>query len=541
MLVVKSKKFQGFIMMKILFLSAIFLTSTVGAQDSVNDVFAETGNLTDQQATEANEFVHTGRNARVIEEKCANLTGVDLKNCDINRVNESGAIIHPLLDDNIGKAYAMLFGGAGILTGGGIGPSIKMEEQNATTGQKKTDTDYCMYLAMGYEALAGMIQTAQQQVITTQNQEIRDVQMQALVTLRDAHQARSDTSYFQAGVYGAVAGCYGVRMLGLGGAVDFSDPMIYVKSGGAILLSGLFFTKALKHADAVKKVQQIIDDIDSSENCNPFTQTNCFCTEPTSASAFPAQFQQVCVRNGGDFTQPIKDLGCAAIAGSELSFDKECKCKQSNTCFKGQISSFNPNIDAGGNFTKSLNATFDLASSGQFDRAKLNSLTTANTAFATKLRNKAKLKGPLPSVALNAEQKKNAAELAKLIPADLAALTAAQQPFSPAGSPPLAGGTAAALAKLPEGARKKVAAAKIETSYESSGQGFASLDKKEAGFVMPTFGQAAKKDSTEVLSFAEKAMSKADITNNKDTPIFDIITNRYRRSGWNKVESAELK
>jgi hypothetical protein len=43
------------------------------------------------------------------------------------------------------------------------------------------------------------------------------------------------------------------------------------------------------------------------------------------------------------------------------------------------------------------------------------------------------------------------------------------------------------------------------------------------------------------LTFAEKAINNADVTNSPDTPIFDIISNRYMRSGMSKLQVQEPK
>ena len=56
--------------------------------------------------------------------------------------------------------------------------------------------------------------------------------------------------------------------------------------------------------------------------------------------------------------------------------------------------------------------------------------------------------------------------------------------------------------------------------------------------IMP--GQAQESaGGTEIVSFAEAAVSKADVSNTPETPIFDIISNRYRRSGWQKLDRFE--
>jgi hypothetical protein len=76
--------------------------------------------------------------------------------------------------------------------------------------------------------------------------------------------------------------------------------------------------------------------------------------------------------------------------------------------------------------------------------------------------------------------------------------------------------------------------------YSSGGPGFGST-ADEAGETITMPGGEATQGGSEVLTFAEKAVENADVTNSPDTPIFDIISNRYIRSGINKLQVEEKK
>jgi hypothetical protein len=114
---------------------------------------------------------------------------------------------------------------------------------------------------------------------------------------------------------------------------------------------------------------------------------------------------------------------------------------------------------------------------------------------------------------------------------------------SPSVTPPGGFGDAglnAALDKVPKNLKDKVSDTE-PVKYSSGGPGFGSTaEGAEESIAMPG-GEGANQSGTEVLTFAEKALENADVTNSPDTPIFDIISNRYIRSGLNKLQVEEKK
>jgi hypothetical protein len=56
---------------------------------------------------------------------------------------------------------------------------------------------------------------------------------------------------------------------------------------------------------------------------------------------------------------------------------------------------------------------------------------------------------------------------------------------------------------------------------------------------MPKVGEDKEEveGGTEVLTFAERATAKAEVSHSSEAVIFDIISNRYRTSAWRKLES----
>jgi hypothetical protein len=235
-------------------------------------------------------------------------------------------------------------------------------------------------------------------------------------------------------------------------------------------------------------------------------------------------------------------LGCGVMVNNQVSFDKECKCKETNTCFNPQVRAFDPKFGLANNVLSVANQGFDLAASADFQPAKLANFSTEATAYASKILKSVKKK-PF-KIKLNPEQAKEAQKLARIFPPELAAaLAASPSGGAPAGALGLGGGPSSnSLDKLKPELKEKVAKA-IKANYNSGGSGDLGSKKgsDDPGFQLPTFGQAAKKDGNDIIHLSERAFKNADIHSSPETPIFEIISNRYRRSGWTKVESSEMK
>jgi hypothetical protein len=123
------------------------------------------------------------------------------------------------------------------------------------------------------------------------------------------------------------------------------------------------------------------------------------------------------------------------------------------------------------------------------------------------------------------------------MPEKLAQIAAASKPgsLSKIQEPSFSSGN---LSKLSPKIKQQLARA-IDAGYSKNGGGNSSSGSDGPDFTMPTFGSknAEETGGAEVMEFAEKAQMKAEITNQPSTPIFEIISNRYQRSGWQKLDT----
>lgn len=526
-------------MKNLLIILNIIFIPTLWAND-LNSTFSEAGNLTDQQVKQSKDFVHEGIKDQVVTEGCNSLD-----NC---QVEDDGQ-----LERVIGQVYTTAL--PAILSqfkssDSGSSKSSKSsndtpkETQNADSAAEnstnqggesaKDQTDWCMIAAMGYEMYAMVFQEKMQKDKSKTAEEIPDPQLRTLVNLRETHKARKKSATYQATAYGTITACYALMLsqswLTLGWDTG-------IKMGGAALLTTLYIKKADKHDKLADKVQTVINALPKSGACNPWTQSSCFCEEPTSKDRYPAEYQEVCVLNGGDFNTPKMAMGCAATdANGKVTYDEQCRCKQTNTCVSAKISAFTPTLSGATNLMQQMKAGVELLDSGFYDEAKLNTYSTQTAAMGSKLARQITNPNPEP-VNLTNEQKKVAKELAGLVTPELAAKIASAKPQYPENSiaKPESGAKAAlSLAeKKEEGLKAKAVKGKYKTGVASN-----TASKKEKGFVMPNLlnqKKAPAGSNIEIMNFAERAVSNADVSNTPDTPIFDIISNRYRHA-WKRLD-----
>lgn len=531
------------IFMKLLityFLLLLTLPNLVFAQ-SLDGQFSQPTGLTDQQMKEAENFVHQGEKDRVQSEACKKADGA----CE-------GPKDGFQLEEMISKAYAMI----GMISGGGFIPKIEgkppkdgqgsstppPEKTAGTNGSKKPakekgekKTDWCMMGAMASEMIGTVMQSSMQKAGEQALEATDDLQLKAMEGVRESHRARKRTATFQASTYTAVAACYAA--LAITGYANPKSAEFIVKAAGAGTLTGLYWAKVGKHGKAVRAMNTVIDSMNNTDRCDPWTKTSCFCSQPTSQELYPMQYQEVCVLNKGDPELPRTATGCVAQDGNNYSEDPNCKCRQTNTCARNPFKSMKFPVMNASNLMNEANKGLDDVMNGNFDEADLQKASMHNLAIANKVIPKPDvLKKPLS----NSAKEKEAQELAKHMPIESARMLAS----SNASPSSYSGGVkdpTTNMAGMSDTAKEKVSEALKPLEYEKKGSKISKL-ADEPEFVMPQFpgmgGEVKIENGTEVISFAEQAVSKADVSNAPETPIFDIISNRYRRS-WNKFEPEE--
>ena len=578
------------------------LITPVIAQDSgLNGSFNDMNQsqLTDKQVEDSKNFNHTGQRDRIVGEKC---TGTKCS-ADPSEVNKNGSVIGgtigALVEDNLGRLYAVIFGGGGALisalssiTGansasGGAGMAVgalggtgdkdkksgwtvitdengNREKDGAKTKAAKTTlaeekaaakiakennkrvedstvktkkiNDYCAQMAIASEVGAAVNQYIGQKKIEDEPVPAGTEQKAAIDKTGRLHKTRANTSLIQAVGFTGVASCYAINMATNKAMVI--DTKTILKMAAATAIGTIYYLKMAKHKRAQKELQRISKLLPVAGDCNPYTQTTCFCSEPSSETLFATDYQKACLPSVLAARTDTSPLVClVAQADGTYKSDAACLCKKNNSCVKANLAIMTPNFSMAQNLMNAGQNSLNAALNSNFNEGQLNSAYLANAALNNRVLKAADSK--MGTTKLDGEQKKLADELSKILPPNIAAQLAS----SPnAGLPEgISNSIASGDLGMPESAKKAINEVDKKVSYGGGGSGFGQATSPEDELVLPPMpgAEEAKQGGTEIISFAEQAVENADISKAPETPIFDIISYRYRQSAWNKLTPKE--
>ncbi|MFP5459550.1 MAG: hypothetical protein ACLGG7_12510, partial [Bacteriovoracia bacterium] len=425
-------------------------------------------------------------------------------------------------------------GGATGTAGGGATGTAGGGDAKAGAGEEKGKerTDICVYIPMAGELVAAGMQKVQENKIQEQSSKPgADAQREGLHAVARAHDARAKTATIQGGVYGATAACY-TAYLAAGAQMDWK---LGLKLGASAVMTGIFFKKAANHKKFAADVRAIANKLPGAGDCNPHTQTQCFCSEPTSRNVDIANYTKVCVpRELASGRDPKKTaIPCSTIVNGNAVLDLECKCKRTNSCLNGQLSSMGAQIGFGG---------YDLADplrllnemDGQMNEANVESFGTQLSARAKKLLDQNI--ADVPSMrGLTPKENNLAKEMNKMgMPARMAAFAAQQAGSAPASadSPQLSSIASSSDEEASTGSSQRSAGVR----YNSGSYGSAPRRGQQMGAFKSPFDKNANQGAVQVDTYSQEAVAAADINKDTSKGIFDIISHRYRSSAWRRFE-----
>lgn len=492
--------------------------------------------LTEEERKEAKEYVHTGYIDRAQQEACG-ATEDSQRACEGINATVFGDTIDQLI-----PYVGMLMSIVGITSGGKITERNPGTNEAGEPNEAKTQTDYCKYIALGTSVMGTMIQTTQQESINIRNQldqaygseeengEVMTPQKKALYKQAESHEVRKKTANLQSYGYYGTAGCYAALLAtsGIGLGADYGT---YMRMGASALL-GVFYTKLAKaNQNYADEVRGIADSLPGAGDCNPITEKDCFCAQPEASSRPDVCYPELEVRKlGNSFAL---STGCV---DKSANADPQCNCSTSNGgpgCLD-QVTL--PAIQLSGGSTTQAGQLISQATqpfSSSLPAASVNSSTSGQGAF--KLLKKAdKNIAPIP---LNENQKKIAKAFAAAgLPPNLSSRLATVKPSS-------AGNNQAALAlqSLQKGSKKNPSKVTKNLNGNDSVLKYKKKNKSNRRTASSFKNPYARKKSSasgnkNILKYANKATSQASINKSRSRSVFDIISTRYQKSGFNRLD-----
>jgi hypothetical protein len=509
--------------MKLFTLVLLFsITQTFSQEEGFNDL----NTLSESEHRQSQNYQHQGRIDRLKQDEC-------LKNGDLcatdNAFKGDGARKLEAMIPMVAKMYGMFFG----MTGG----KIKMNENKKK--DEREATDVCNYIPMVVEMGVAAKQALANDQIRNQsgmNQSERPVnfQKESLYAGARVHEERKQNAIIQTAGWATTAACYGAY-IAAGASLKGKDGFkIIAKTAAAGFMATFFGLKANAHKDRAAELMLIGDSIPGDGDCNPFTEYQCFCAEPTSATFDPENYQKVCVpqqlagRPKGTYPSPCID--------QNNKVDYACECARRNTCIDNKLRNGIAGFTLGSNLIDTAFQGLSPLTQGHIP-GTLDATGNQQLAFAKKMVDQAlKEYKPEGKLNLNDAQSKEAKFMSDN---GIPPLLAAQIAAAPLNNSDM---NRFAAYRPTDDQNIQQALEKVKKGGNYSKTGGTSSNSRSAGVYQDPFAKFKKPQAgapsgpnIEVHDFEQRAMEKADINFMPEKMIFEIITHRYKQSAWREL------
>lgn len=527
----------------------IFLSLNVLGQEAAFDGTQEL-TLDEEQASET--YIHQGVASTTNAELCENgAEGIQDICTDTNAFSGGLGRTLEALIPAVTKAYTLIMTATGSKLKKNKSengePVYKKPEGGETTKLKEagenpkraTDekTDYCQYIAVAGETLS-MAMSQMQNQQTQQNYEASKPearQAAAFYSLAKNHKDQAKASKIQMGVWGATGGCYAALLAT--GAVS-GDFQLYAKAGGAALIAVFYKKKADAHKKRARLLEEMAKKLPQAGDCNPYTQTTCFCNEETSFAADQANYMKFCVPEPLMARNKFNDA--VTCVDAKRANDPNCNCVAQNNCIDRVLKTGALNFGVPPTLMRDPLAGLKPLSEG-FGTGDLDNVTNRNLAAVNKA-----LEGYKPT---NIGDLTNAQkEIAKTIsengiPGAVAATIAKR---GGSGSLPssfssgLAGGDL--MAAVPTNGLTGNSKKNNSSGYQS-GNSVRSKNRSSSGpFLGRNQRSKTNKGGVDIDDqYAVRAQREAEIVKDPGVNIFQVINNRYQSSAWRQFPEALIQ
>ncbi|MCO4756323.1 MAG: hypothetical protein KC478_17720, partial [Bacteriovoracaceae bacterium] len=213
------------------------------------------------------------------------------------------------------------------------GNKVPQEQLDKSTDKTEKKTDICGYIPMVTEPAAALYQQTQNDT-TQQNYQSSEPearQKASMYALSKVHDDRSKAAKYQFYGWGATAGCYAAYLMSPTGVADWQTS---AKLGAATFLAYFYNKKENAHKDRSAALKEMAEKLPGAGDCNPHTDTTCFCAEETSYGVDPTNYMKYCVAEVLQRTGEIPGVPCVTSEGEP---DPKCDCKAKGTCINAKL------------------------------------------------------------------------------------------------------------------------------------------------------------------------------------------------------------
>lgn len=534
--------------MRFLLVFFIFISSAVAlAQEAAFDA---ANSVTAEEEYKADNYIHQGKADADYAELCSSQPDKYKDICTNDSTAFSGGIEKTLeaMLPAVTKVYSMI----SMFAGSDFTATVKDKEGNVqyTKGdstasadqavgengqlnegyQEKTESkkDYCGYMTIAVETVGAAYMAMQNDKTeanyTSTKPEAR--QAAAFYSLADTHKSMGTASKNQGYMWGGISGCYAAMLATQSISGDWK---IYAKLAGSVLITAFHLKKASAHKQRASMLNDMAEKLPQAGDCNPYTDTTCFCNEETSQQTDAANFSRFCIPQA--IAQRTTDSEAFICVDKDNKVDESCSCAQTSTCLDKVLKM--GAIDFGLPPTLMKNPISGFSNvSGNLGSSDLDSVTQANLALAKKALSNFN-PDTLPKLTdeqIAIAKKFNELGLPKAASVYLAK-TKSGNGALPASLSSMSAGSISPLSKTNNALSSKTNKA---TKKFSSGGGTQSSSTYKKSSPFSKYKKTKSNSGVDIQDFAQRAQREAEIIQDKSKGIFEVISYRYKASAWKR-------
>lgn len=410
-------------------------------------------------------------------------------------------------------------------------------------GQEKDEMeDYCRYIPMGTETIALFQQKTEQEFIEQTPSKSQETQADMLYKQARSHEGRAKSVKTQVIGWGATTACYTAMLMGPASPTAWQN---WLKLGASTLLWRYYDWEKKEHEKAQRTVEQLASKLKGAGACNPISERDCYCSQPETMNDVTYCMPEIRQRVAGDTTYQVSCLT------EQLKTDATCACAKTNTCLDKTIKGNLDGIHIPQPAAMALSPFLKMAKGSMKPGQTVYEVNTDSGklfAMAKGILKDNADKIDLEKSPLNDDQKNTLAEFEALgLSKELGAAILSQKatPESKKNEEKFKASASrryAAYKPYKYNARSTTPSMKFTGGDGISGSSKSS--KKNDDYASMLNKMKRKKGTNNgtnsgVIKFAETASRSAEITRDKSTGIFDIISRRYQVSARKRLDIAE--
>ncbi len=417
----------------------------------------------------------------------------------------------------------------------------KAQERYNKHGENKR-SDLCRYIPMGVENLAKFQQQTTNAHIVNHTGLHNNLQYAQMMRVARHYDSRSGNAKLLSAGWGVAASCYATMMAMGGGVMEFNPTKgwkNYLKLGASSFMA-LYYAKMISiNGNRARHMRKVARSLPKIGDCNPITDRNCYCTEPSSKAY--SEYFQYCDNFGlGRKKTPGRQKVKVrrACINADTTVDPQCRCVAQDNCLDDGFDVLFENTTSPGETGPTFVGSLRELSKGRFNEnlpaaAEIGKKHAARTldVFQGRVKNIPKDRP------LSVEEQRNAENLQTFgLPKFTSRALALYRPSNAEKN------TARKfLSSVTE--KYRVPTKKLENHNRTIKKGpmpkSSNRKKRRESFSNPFSNLLKKKSSPDhsgkILSYAEKSQNTASVHSRKDISLFAIISRRYKISALNRI------